>query len=641
MLVENKKMKMRLLAALSICLAFDALAVSVRDLGLKGDGATDDTAALKSALAKGTRDFEFDGGTYRLGTVALPSNTALRFTSGANVVVAPDGVAEIDGDRRPLFLIAGDSVCIEGVAIDDVVEAKVKLGKGEVPAINTVVYAKGRKNLVLKGLRVRNPGEKGKSTPEAVHLVQCSDIEGSDGDFYGISFCYMLIDCVNASIHGNRAENCNTITSFTRGSEGLRHYDNWSRNVIYQCVFRGGLPDPSRKAPRIPLGSSQIVIRDLDIENKDLAYYKAELAKIGAGGVVLDDSATDAAQWHTALSGTYDIQIVNNYAEYGRTLAWGNRGREVVFAGNVSRFMTDYSYGVEGCENVVFANNISINARSVGIMSMYWGEKLVLCGNMVIIRDEPYRQEYSWMKDQSGYWGGFFRFHHGPGKAEDYAAGSDYGGGSAMVSGNLFINELTDRVRGALFESGRDVTISGNKFVNGCIRKSGAGTVSILSNEFISRMPVEHQMVSPNGSEMYIMGNVMRYLGGGKRMELKEVAADGTDEAVNAQADEKLLKKNAAILMEAPKRGGLLQRLVVKGNVIAGWTDEAIHLEYASPAPGYAVPGVLIRDNDIEGAIRVLGDPASYRLLEFGNSDLRSFKAVRAATGSVSDAGKR
>ena len=58
-------------------------------------------------------------------------------------------------------------------------------------------------------------------------------------------------------------------------SAGLRHYDNWSRQVTYQCVFRGGSPDPSRKAPRVPLGSSDKVIRGLDPKQEGYSSHLA------------------------------------------------------------------------------------------------------------------------------------------------------------------------------------------------------------------------------------------------------------------------------------------------------------------------------------------------------------------------------
>ena len=296
-------------------------------------------------------------------------------------------------------------------------------------------------------------------------MHECRACGFTDGEIqHGIE----TVRCQNVSVHGNRAVQCNTITTFTR-SEGLRHYDNWSRQVTYQCVFRGGSPDPSRKAPQVPLGSSDKVIRGLDPKQEGYSSH---------------------------LAGTYDIQISNNHAEYGRTLAWGNKARQVIFESNVSRFMTDYSYGVEGCENVVFANNTSINARSVGIMTMYWGEKVLITGNIIIVRDEPYIQEFSSFPEQKAYWGGLLRFHHGPTSKEDTAAGSRYGAGKVIVSGNLLVNELHDQLRGIGIEGGRDVLISGNRIVNGWVRKGGEGDVSVIGNEFTSDLPVAPGVVA-------------------------------------------------------------------------------------------------------------------------------------------------
>ena len=610
--------------------ALAALAsLDVKSAGLAGDGVTDDTPHLAALLAEGKRDLFFSAGKYRLGTVVLPSDTTLSFAREARILVVTNGITELDDHVRPLFQLKGNRIRIDGLDAAGVADTLVRRGKSDLPVLSTVFYAEGCDDIKFMNLKIGTDGSRrrDKFSPQPVKIVNCRNIEGCGCEFTGMTFCFEILDSVNASIHGNRAFDCNTITTFGRGSEGLRHYDNWSRNVVYQCVFRGGSPDPSRKSPGCPLGTSKFVIRDLDRANTESSYYKAELAKIGAEGVVLDPSTT-AKEWYTHLSGTYDIQIVNNYAEYGRTLAWGNKGREVIFAGNVSRFMTDYSYGVEGCENVVFANNISINARSVGIMSMYWGDKLVLSGNMVIVRDEPYKQEYSWMKDQSGYWGGLFRFHHGPGNKADYEAGSDYGGGNAIVSGNLFINELTDRVRSVLLESGRDVTITGNKFVNAVIRKVGQGTVTITGNEFVSYMPVEHTCVTVGGNEMTVADNIMRYVGGGKRMVLKEVAADGTDEAQDATEEEKLTEKLPAISMNFRKYANF-RRLIVKGNTMTGWTADAVRLDCPPIPAGTAKTDVLFRDNNIEGAVRVVGTEMDVRLLSFGNVDLHSFAQLK------------
>ena len=59
--------------------------------------------------------------------------------------------------------------------------------------------------------------------------------------------------------------------------------------------------------------------------------------------------------------------------------------------------------------------------------------------------------------------------------SEDMAGGSRYGGGKAIITGNLLINERHDRARSAVrLEGGRDVMISGNKIVNAQIHKEAS-----------------------------------------------------------------------------------------------------------------------------------------------------------------------
>ena len=122
-----------------------------------------------------------------------------------------------------------------------------------------------------------------------LYVFQCNNVVLADSEMQNIAHGIEAVHSQNVSVHGNRAYRCNTITTYTR-SEYLRHYDNWSRSVQYQCVFRGGSPDPSRKAPQVPLGSANKVTRGMDPTKAD---------------------------YSTHLAGTYDIQISNNYAEYG------------------------------------------------------------------------------------------------------------------------------------------------------------------------------------------------------------------------------------------------------------------------------------------------------------------------------------
>jgi hypothetical protein len=580
-------------------------ATSVLELGLKGDGETDDTAALQKALADGKLDLHFPTGTYLLSTIEVPKNASFHFAPTARVKVEPTKIQEVKGETakdvaRPLFLLKGDRIVVDGLDAEGVFEAKGKDSRGRARnAINYLIYGEGVSELTFSRLRVVIAEKMGKGTPTVIYLKECRNVVFADSHLEKILHGIETVRCQNVSVHGNRAIQCNTITTFSH-SEGLRHYDNWSRQVTYQCVFRGGSPDPSRKAPRVPLGSADKVVRGMD--------PKAE-------------------GYSSHLAGTYDIQVSNNHAEYGRTMAWGNKARQVIFEGNVSRFMTDYSYGVEGCENVLFANNTSINARSVGIMTMYWSEKVVITGNIIIVRDEPYVQEFSAFPEQKAYWGGLLRFHHGPTSKEDAAAGSRYGAGKVIVTGNLLVNELHDQLRGIGIEGGRDVLISGNRIVNGWVRKGGEGDVSVIGNEFTSDLPVAPGVVAIHaGTEQVIVkDNVMRFTGGkGAVAEQRQVVPSGKDEALAVQKDEALQAAQPAIFNAVtPKSPSLF---VIEGNVIQGWAD-AIQLT-AAEREGDPLR-FIVRGNSLDGAIHISGLPQFYRSAVTNNLDLKTLMPIQ------------
>ncbi|RRJ95696.1 right-handed parallel beta-helix repeat-containing protein [Opitutaceae bacterium TAV4] len=523
------------MSALATTATTQASGIDVQTLGIPADGKTNATPAIQAALDSGKTDLYFPSGDYHLSPLKLPSDTRLVFSPKARVNIThsdfvstetipptePGGKKRKVTHRQPLFIITGDRVHIEGLRYDYATGATEK---SPYPVWN-LVHANGVKDLTLSGIHVDNtsPVALKRGTPirlQILHAENSRNITLSDSSANNITHMLWSDRCANVTSRGNRMTNGNTITTFARGGESLRHHDNWSRQVKYQCVWRGGSPDPSRKHPRVPHGTANIVYRGLPADGEP--------------------------ERSPHVNGSFDVLIQNNYSEYGIVLCWGNKGRQVIIDGNIARFMWDYSYGSEGGENVIFSNNISINSAVAGFESMYWSEKLLITGNLILVRHEPFDPTLT-ERPESTYFGQFIRLHHGPHNPED-----KYGVGSATITNNLFVNELADRPSGISIEAGRDVLVTGNKIINGLLRKADelslvketdanrdmdefvaqrtvrkedgvpyrllrwvgtdASRVTVTNNEFILRQPGDKPAILINGttSNAIIKDNIIR-----------------------------------------------------------------------------------------------------------------------------------
>lgn len=478
-----------------------AQGVSVKTVGLVGDGITNDTAALQAALDSGQTDLHFPQGIYLLSTVNVPANTNLSFSPKAQIIIDAPALKhqvekEDDGKMRqtwvksPLFDLKGNRIRISGLVFDFTSGGTDK----DPTPLEVIVQATDIDDLIVSNMTITCSIERvRRDTRTLVDALNSSNLVLENSSASDINHMMNAYTCRNVTVRGNRMVRGVDMTTFSRGSESLNHHDNWSSKVGYQCVWRGGSPDPSRKAPSVPLGSANVAIRGL---------------REGEPG----------HNQHT--EGVFDVNIKNNYAEYGTVLCWGNKGRQVIIDGNIARYMWDYSFGCEGGENHIFSNNISINSSVAGIMSMYWGEKLLITGNMVIVRHEPFDAEKASNKKgkplpESTYFGQFIRLHHGPSNEKDL-----YGAGSALISNNLFVNELANRPSGISIENGRDIMLSGNKIINGMLRKhdelSLIKTDAIDQDEFESSQTIvddgktyrlERRVTSNQATRLTVIGN--------------------------------------------------------------------------------------------------------------------------------------
>jgi hypothetical protein len=147
---------------------------------------------------------------------------------------------------------------------------------------------------------------------------------------------------------------------------------------------------------------------------------------------------------------------------------------------------------------------------------------------------------------------------------------------------------------------GRDVMISGNKIVSGCVTaKHGSGQVSVVGNEFIQTLP------SP--------ATAVRFPGA---ME-HGVVRDNTFRRVPAAVTEATA---AAISVDAwaDRRPSIGPR-VVEGNLITGW-PVAITARSLSKEES-ARDAFIIKDNLVDGAVDLWTGHGRCGHLESGNVD--------------------
>ena len=593
-------MKFKALLAQTAIFLFgvSSVSVSAEDITLLGvtPGNADNTSAIQKVMESDVNMIHFPAGEYKIGTIKVPADKKLTFDPEARFVPLPLKITD-----KNLFVVTGDNVTFEGIYHDF---AWNGAGIDDTP-VHNLIYAERVSNLLVSKANVRNSDPR-KIVPlkDRKRRGRLCNLDGTDPAENYSHFGYYNAQCIvfakecsnvtlensvgsrlhgmitahtcsNVTSRGNHMISGNYMTHMEEGGECLRHIDNWSRDVKYQVSWFGGSPDPSRK-PDVPNGSSTVAIRQL---------------KPGMDG------------YNRHTSGIYDVLVENNYAEYGNTLAWGNKGRQVVINGNIARFISDYAYGTEGGENIIFSNNIAINCTAGGIVSMYWGEKLQITGNLIMSRHEYWDPELSWWDNPSKYLGPFIRLHHGP-----YNEGDHYGAGTVFIDNNLFVNELDQRATDISIQDGRDVTITGNKFVNGRVNKFGPGKITVMNNEFVSRLDFEQSCVtvSRKTGMAIVKGNVFRReqklntVDGmrSKASELNSVPYFLFTEGENIEGDKFETTDNAAVVLSPGSDFfGLVQ-----DNFIYGWKDAVKGM-----LPAGKKASVSVMDNTTDGKISVKG----------------------------------
>ena len=378
--------------------------LTLKPLGEKREvPCTDLTDRLNRELAR--KSVRIGRGSYTFGSVRMPEGASLIFEDGAELRI---------GDRSEIRIL-GDRCRIEGGLWNlECFSRKAPLLVGKKVSGVTVrgitVSGFGKQNLPRLGF-------------DFAYFDSCADLTVEENRIAGVTDCFRFLNCRRVTVRNNRATDCERMTSFQNASEALLHTGNWSDRVRFQCQWWGGDAD-DRKAG-VPKKSARLTFR-----------------KIKPGTPEYDPNT----------AGVYDIVLDRNIAENGMCLAWGSKGRNILISNNIARFMSDLAYDTEGGENVVISGNISINSKCAGIGGYFYGSRLLITGNQILVLNEGEKK----------FQGSFLRLHS-PGN------NTRFGNGKVLISGNQFINEVNPNAL-LLVEAARDVVIAGNTFSGGGIR---------------------------------------------------------------------------------------------------------------------------------------------------------------------------
>ncbi|WP_294482842.1 hypothetical protein [uncultured Victivallis sp.] len=408
--------------------------------------------SLQEKISVGKNELFIPQAHYIVQNLKIPGNTTLRFAPGTRIQIS--GFIEL----------TGDNITIDGACFEYAWHNK------------PLIVAKNRSNLRFQNCSTATwngtetnaiPYKSG--GPILFSLTNCSDIILANGAFADLSDVLNAKNCSRIIVRDNKAERCRTLTTVADGSDFLNHVGNWSRNVVYQCMWWGG--DSNDTKSNVTPGTARIVKRD---------------SKFGSPNV------------DNHVLGTYDINVQNNFAEHGTTLVWGSKGRNIVISGNIARYMNDMAYDTEGGENVIISDNISINSACAGIGCYFYGERILISNNQVLIFEEGTESQR----------GNFVRLHSG-------GSPTHFGNGQILVTGNQFIAE-TGKKRTFIVETAREIFIKGNTFRNGVIVATNqqAERIVISGNDFETTLQnTGSAVVLTGGKEHVISGNLFKLRG--------------------------------------------------------------------------------------------------------------------------------
>ena len=429
------------------------------------DTTPDSSGKLQAQLDRGTRMLQLPPGVTRITRLVLPAGTTLCGTSESVLLLDSAG-----DPKQPVIRIAGDDVTFIKLNIRIHPRALLENLTGKRFAL---IRGENVKNFRMSEIRYENSDEHYRmmrSSAEAVfpnrenplsriqlrrwplvERINCTDIEISDSWFRNFCSVIQATQCTRVSFHDNVGINgLHNAMRFYNGSDYFLFYNNHFSHVKHPMVWDGG--DCAPQNPLKPGGpeAARTVIRTMKLGDPDYAQH---------------------------MTGTYEVICYGNYGEYGKTLAWGRKGRRVIVSGNSARYTYDLAFDAEGCEEVIFSNNLSLNSKAGAFGVFYSNDTTSITGNVVVTQN----------KGHEIYQGQFVRVHSAHGVHST----------RTIISGNLFVNHMPE-LRFLRIDKCHDLLVSGNSFINGgikCSRYTVGGSLTVTGNQFWNELESSEALV--------------------------------------------------------------------------------------------------------------------------------------------------
>jgi hypothetical protein len=378
--------------------------LSVKDHGAVGDGVTDDTAAIQSALSAATGTLLFPAGVYMVTNITMPKNVAW---IGHKAVIK-----KINNTPGNVFTgsVLNSAWYIEGLTFDGNYLNQTPLQN------NCIIRAAGLQSKYWftnceftnhEFCAVRIDGDANKDNLTYVNISDSRFFGGQEGDALAFAPRYVSIGgACNGSVSGNKFDFGSTPAA--SGVCGVATTLIGDSNSVSLVIADNHFVDVGRCATnRLGAieaygGAGGVIVQGNRISR---AYGRGISVKANAkssviSGNIVDGTVSDGvyAAHGITMSGTADDTTIgsgfictNNVVQdaagigfnlIGDTLAPGFLN-DATITGNISRNSASHNFNIEGYNNVICANNISKNSGDTAFKTNKLTGEFLFTGNMI------------------------------------------------------------------------------------------------------------------------------------------------------------------------------------------------------------------------------------------------------------------